>query len=152
MGIEPTSEAWEASILPLYDARSFQAACALATQQLYTSAPARRLAFLRRSLSQRSPRNLIALRSPRATLIFKLWIFGGDGISDGANYSEARGTLADTATSAKTSGHSNINLAGGAGSRSRPLNKTFSCVERQHGCKNNQCYRGKKSGEEEPAA
>ena len=23
MGIEPTSEAWEASILPLYDARSF---------------------------------------------------------------------------------------------------------------------------------
>ena len=24
MGIEPTSEAWEASILPLYDARSFQ--------------------------------------------------------------------------------------------------------------------------------
>jgi hypothetical protein len=26
MGIEPTSEAWEASILPLYDARSWQAA------------------------------------------------------------------------------------------------------------------------------
>jgi hypothetical protein len=24
MGIEPTSEAWEASILPLYDARSFR--------------------------------------------------------------------------------------------------------------------------------
>jgi hypothetical protein len=24
MGIEPTSEAWEASILPLYDARSLQ--------------------------------------------------------------------------------------------------------------------------------
>ena len=24
MGIEPTSEAWEASILPLYDARSVQ--------------------------------------------------------------------------------------------------------------------------------
>ena len=24
MGIEPTSEAWEASILPLYDARSIQ--------------------------------------------------------------------------------------------------------------------------------
>ena len=23
MGIEPTSEAWEASILPLYDARTF---------------------------------------------------------------------------------------------------------------------------------
>jgi hypothetical protein len=23
MGIEPTSEAWEASILPLYDARSY---------------------------------------------------------------------------------------------------------------------------------
>jgi hypothetical protein len=26
MGIEPTSEAWEASILPLYDARSFASA------------------------------------------------------------------------------------------------------------------------------
>ena len=27
MGIEPTSEAWEASILPLYDARSFLQLC-----------------------------------------------------------------------------------------------------------------------------
>jgi hypothetical protein len=27
MGIEPTSEAWEASILPLYDARSYAADC-----------------------------------------------------------------------------------------------------------------------------
>ena len=31
MGIEPTSEAWEASILPLYDARSFVSDC---TQKL----------------------------------------------------------------------------------------------------------------------
>ena len=27
MGIEPTSEAWEASILPLYDARSITLDC-----------------------------------------------------------------------------------------------------------------------------
>ena len=27
MGIEPTSEAWEASILPLYDARSIRYFC-----------------------------------------------------------------------------------------------------------------------------
>jgi hypothetical protein len=33
MGIEPTSEAWEASILPLYDARS-----RLCCRQLYTIA------------------------------------------------------------------------------------------------------------------
>src|ERR1700735_3073242 len=35
MGIEPTSEAWEASILPLYDARSFQ------LPRLYLIAPPR---------------------------------------------------------------------------------------------------------------
>ena len=34
MGIEPTSEAWEASILPLYDARS---TCLLA--RLYIKSP-----------------------------------------------------------------------------------------------------------------
>ena len=32
MGIEPTSEAWEASILPLYDARSFLLTCPNYTQ------------------------------------------------------------------------------------------------------------------------
>jgi hypothetical protein len=41
MGIEPTSEAWEASILPLYDARSFLALSDY-TQLSYLSA---RLAF-----------------------------------------------------------------------------------------------------------
>jgi hypothetical protein len=34
MGIEPTSEAWEASILPLYDARSVTE-----LSRLYTSRP-----------------------------------------------------------------------------------------------------------------
>ncbi len=37
MGIEPTSEAWEASILPLYDARSFP--------KLTNEIPARKLAL-----------------------------------------------------------------------------------------------------------
>jgi hypothetical protein len=34
MGIEPTSEAWEASILPLYDARSFSAFRLYITERL----------------------------------------------------------------------------------------------------------------------
>jgi hypothetical protein len=37
MGIEPTSEAWEASILPLYDARSSHL---LARLYIISSAPA----------------------------------------------------------------------------------------------------------------
>jgi hypothetical protein len=33
MGIEPTSEAWEASILPLYDARSFSIVVTIAMRE-----------------------------------------------------------------------------------------------------------------------
>lgn len=68
------------------------------------------------------------------------------------DYGQERGTRADTPSSAKTGRHRNINLAGGAGSRPRPLHKIFSGVERQHGCKDYQRPGNKKRGEEEPAA
>ena len=46
----------------------------------------------------------------------------------------------------------NINFAGGAGCYSRPLNKIFGCVKRQHGYKNQQRHTNKKRGEKEPGA
>ena len=52
MGIEPTSEAWEASILPLYDARS----ASFASQNITAPAPRAitpRLDGLHRSLPMR---------------------------------------------------------------------------------------------------
>src|ERR1700723_2571606 len=51
MGIEPTSEAWEASILPLYDARSFQ------LSRLYLIAPPREKSAAQLPHARNSQRN-----------------------------------------------------------------------------------------------
>ena len=60
MGIEPTSEAWEASILPLYDARS-----AVWLSKLYTTKPLSVPACLRPTVFSR---NRIDFRDvPRAS-------------------------------------------------------------------------------------